>query len=208
MQDPLDASWHRLWHGLSAAGDGDAQRLDLLARHAEPWRHYHSQQHLRECIAAFEPVASQAVRPAEVEAALWFHDAVYELQGGDNEARSAALARQVLSAAGVAPAALDRIERLVLATRHDAVPADADERLLVDVDLAILGADEPRFAEYERQIRAEYAFVPQPVFDRKRGEILRAFLDRPALYATAHFRQALEARARMNLRRAIEGIGG
>ena len=46
-----------------------------------------------------------------------------------------------------------------MATRHAALPAGGDEQLLVDIDLAILGASAARFAEYERQIRAEYAFV-------------------------------------------------
>ena len=36
----------------------------------------------------------------------------------------------------------------------------ADEQLLVDIDLAILGADTARFAEYQTQIRREYAHVP------------------------------------------------
>ncbi len=36
-----------------------------------------------------------------------------------------------------------------MATCHTAKPADADQQLLVDIDLAILGAEPARFAEYE-----------------------------------------------------------
>ena len=36
---------------------------------------------------------------------------------------------------------------------------------------------------------------------RKRREILQGFLDRPAIYNTPHFHDALEARARNNLHR-------
>jgi predicted metal-dependent HD superfamily phosphohydrolase len=76
--------------------------------------------------------------------------------------------------------------------------------LLVDIDLAILGASEPRFAEYERQVRDEYAFVPEPLFYEKRRAILQSFLARPRIYSTRHFTNLLERRARMNLARAAQ----
>jgi predicted metal-dependent HD superfamily phosphohydrolase len=88
-----------------------------------------------------------------------------------------------------------------MATRHDAVPVDADAQLLVDIDLSILGAERERFDEYERQIRAEYAFVPALIFNAKRRQILRSFLDRPRIYSTPAF-SVLEATARANLARA------
>jgi predicted metal-dependent HD superfamily phosphohydrolase len=202
--DALHAAWARCWCGLGARGDGGAVLRDLLARHAEPWRHYHTLQHLRECIAWFERAGHLAAHPAEVEAALWFHDAVYALPGGgDNEARSAALAEHALGTAGVGAGVVERIRRLVLATRHDAPAEGGDAVLLVDIDLAILGAPPARFAEYEAQIRAEYAFVPEPVFREKRGAILRGFLQRPRIYGSAFFHDALEASARRNLERTL-----
>ncbi len=199
-------SWQRLWSGLGAGGDGHAARDDLLARHAEPARAYHTLQHLGECLAAFGLAAHLAEHPAEVEAGLWFHDAVYAPQGDDNEARSATLAQQVLSAAGVAPAPVDRVVALVLATRHmaaEAAPPTADAQLLLDIDLGILGATPERFAEYEQQIRQEYAFVPEPMFRTRRRAVLQHFLDRPRLYGTDFFQARLEERARANLARAV-----
>ena len=135
--------------------------------------------------------------------ALWFHDAIYDVKGAGNEERSAEWAHRALTGAGVTAAAAERVRQLVLVTRHDGVPGNVDEQVLVDIDLAILGAERPRFDEYERQIRDEYAFVPGFLFRRKRRQILRTFLDRPVLYSTAMLRERLEARARENLRRAI-----
>jgi len=66
-----------------------------------------------------------------------------------------------------------------------------------------LGAAENRFAEYEQQIRAEYAFVPGWIFRRKRRAILQKFLDRPRIYNTTYFYTSLEQQARENLRHAI-----
>ena len=59
---------------------------------------------------------------------------------------------------------------------HAARPATADEALLVDIDLAILGAAEERFAQYEAQIRAEYAWVDDALFRSRRREVLTGFL--------------------------------
>lgn len=200
------ASWQRLWSGLGARGDGHAARDDLLVRHAEPWRAYHTQQHLGECLVALASAAHLAERAAEVEAGLWFHDAVYEPRRDDNEARSALLAQQVLGAAQVAPAVADRVAALVLATRHlaaEAAPPTADAQLLLDIDLGILGAPAERFADYERQIRQEYAFVARARFDARRRAVLCSFLARPRLYGTDFFHDRLAGRARANLTAAV-----
>src|SRR5690242_4793748 len=99
-------SWSRAWRGLQAEGEGDAAQQLLLSKYAETTRKYHTQQHLSECLSLFAELMSHAEHPAEVEMALWFHDAIYELKRHDNEEQSAALARMVLSAAAVAPASI------------------------------------------------------------------------------------------------------
>lgn len=201
--DHLAVSWLRAWRGVGAIGDGDAVYQALLAAYNEPQRKYHTIQHLSECLAAFERVRHLALHPAAVEAALWFHDAVYDVKGSDNEERSAQWAISALKAAGAPTEAAELVGSLVLATRHTAAPVTIDEQVLVDVDLSILGADEQRFAEYERQIRDEYAFVPGFLFRRKRRAILQTFLQRTHIYSTEHFRGALECVARNNLQRAV-----
>jgi predicted metal-dependent HD superfamily phosphohydrolase len=201
----LHDSWRRAWPAVGASGSGEALRDSLVARYGEPGRAYHTVQHLQECLGWFERVADIAEHPAEVELALWFHDAVYDVRRHDNEERSADLARESLLAAGVAPEVAGRVASLVLATRHSAQPSGRDEQVLVDIDLAILGAEPARFAEYDHQIREEYAFVPPELYRSKRREVLQAFLDRPRLYATEPMHAALEQAARRNLRLAIEG---
>jgi predicted metal-dependent HD superfamily phosphohydrolase len=146
------------WAALGASG-GESLQTALLARYAEPHRAYHSRRHLDECLALFREFAHLAERPAEIEIALWFHDAIYDVHRHDNEALSADWARTAMLEAGAPADAAERVAALVLATRHSVAPATPDERLLVDIDLAILGAAPARFAEYEAQIRIEYAHV-------------------------------------------------
>ena len=204
-------SWRRLWSELGAPTQDIPMGLfnQLVAAHSEPQRHYHTLQHLRECLAHFEAAASLATRPAEVELALWFHDAVYDPQRQDNEDRSADWARRSVLAAGCGEEVAQRIQALVLATAsHEAPADDPDLQLLLDIDLAILAAAPARFAEYERQIRAEYAHVPEPLFRAGRARVLAGFLARPRIYATAAFHDALEQRARANLAGTIAALQG
>ncbi len=151
----------------------------------------------------FEETSALANHPAVVEMALWFHDAIYEVKESGNEERSADWARSELLAHSVAADLADEVHALVMATKHTAMPNTQDEKLLVDIDLSILGANESRFAEYEQQIKDEYSFVPKLIFNYKRKEILKSFLDRESIYSTELFKERFEGVARENLRRAI-----
>ncbi|VTU25805.1 hypothetical protein E5CHR_02070 [Variovorax sp. PBL-E5] len=199
----LHASWTEAWHELGADAPG-ALLSALMARYAEPQRHYHTLQHLGECLALLALHRAAAERPAEVALALWFHDAIYDVQGHDNEALSAGWARDVLGAAGLPAEVAERVHALVMATQHNAVPEGRDAELLIDIDLSILGAAPARFAQYEHQIRAEYAHISPAVFEPRRRGILSRFLERRPLYQTAEIRAAREAQARINLQAAID----
>ncbi|WP_285409776.1 N-methyl-D-aspartate receptor NMDAR2C subunit [Variovorax sp. efr-133-TYG-130] len=203
--EALRANWNAAWHALGVAAPDEALCAELQRRYAEPQRHYHTMQHLGECLAWFEREQALAEHPAEVALALWFHDAIYDVHAHDNEARSADWARQALLAAGVDAQAAERVHALVMATRHDAVPEGRDAELLIDIDLSILGAGRERFDEYERQVHAEYGFVPEEVRLPRRRAILQRFLDRKAIYATPRMHAQLEAQARINLQRSISG---
>ena len=93
-----------------------------------------------------------------------------------------------------------------MATRHEAVPRGVDAEILVDVDLSILGASRERFDEYERQVREEYAWVPDFLYRRERGKILKDFLARPRIFSTALFRSRYEEQARSNIGRSLERL--
>ncbi|MDH6593870.1 putative metal-dependent HD superfamily phosphohydrolase [Variovorax sp. TBS-050B] len=205
--DARRANWQAAWRALGVVAVDEALRAEIERRYTEPQRHYHTLQHLGECLAWFEREKAQAERPAEVAIALWFHDAVYDVHAHDNEAKSADWARDAMHAAGVAPEAAARVHALVMATRHDAVPVGRDAELLIDIDLSILGAEPARFVEYERQVHAEYGFVPPEVRRPRRREILQRFLARPAIYATPRMHALLEDRARANLARSIAALG-
>ena len=131
------ARWQRLWAALGASRSDDVLFGQLLAAWNEPQHHYHTQQHLHECLSQFELLRAAADHPAEIELALWFHDAVYDVQASDNEARSADWARSAMQAAAVGSEVIDRVSALILATCHQAEPQTSDEQLLLDIDLIL-----------------------------------------------------------------------
>jgi predicted metal-dependent HD superfamily phosphohydrolase len=201
----LDRSWRRAWSGLHLSGEGAETFQQLLAAYSEAHRKYHTLQHLSECVVALESVWAAVPHPAEVEMALWFHDSIYDTKRSDNEARSAAWANKTLSSVGASAESLEAVENLILVTKHDALPRTSDEKVLVDIDLSILGASEQRFAEFESQVREEYSFVPGFLFRMKRRAILRTFLEREHIYSTPHFYESLETSARRNLELVLNG---
>jgi predicted metal-dependent HD superfamily phosphohydrolase len=201
----LEESWNRAWADLHLKGDGATTYRSLLAAWSEKHRGYHTLQHLSECMVALDSIRALVPHAAEIEFALWFHDAVYNPKRSDNEAKSAEWAAATLSAAGASKDTTQQVERLVMVTTHDALPQTLDERFLVDIDLSILGSDESRFAEFEHQVREEYSFVPGFLFQMKRKAILKTFLAREHIYSTPAFRERLEASARRNLEQVVHG---
>jgi predicted metal-dependent HD superfamily phosphohydrolase len=178
---------------------------EILTRYSEPHRHYHTVQHLYECLREFETSKHLATDPLALELALWFHDAIYDPKRYDNEEASAAIARQKLKGV-ISEDAVAVVETLISATKHNFIPREPDAQLIVDIDLAILGQPVLRFDEYEIQVRREYEFVPEKVFYEKRAEILEQFLARPQIYNTSFFRDCYAAAARENLARSIKRL--
>jgi predicted metal-dependent HD superfamily phosphohydrolase len=178
----------------------------LTEAYAEPKRHYHNQRHIAKCLAEFDQACHLAQQASAVELALWFHDAVYDPRAADNEERSAALAERCLLENGMPVAPVEKVVKLIMATKHHGTNLNIDAGLIVDIDLSILGRDEKRFFEYENEIREEYAWVPENIFVPKRAEILEGFLSRGQIYATNLFRGKYERQARKNLAASLRHL--
>ena len=194
----------------------EAQRQALEAAYAVPARAYHSFAHVGEVMRQVAGVAQGPgwAQPREVWLAALYHDAIYEPGARDNEARSAALAREAI-ARWLPDAGIDagRVARLIeLTARHGQFapgdfPADAqgdDTRRFLDCDMAILGATPAAFDAYDRAIAAEYrGRVPGWLYRINRRRFLAALLRRERIYLSDDFHARLDAAARANLRRAL-----
>lgn len=204
--DPLIARWLGLSIFRPRSTLAESYGLQLLDRYREPHRHHHTLTHLRECLEHLDLFRPHLTNPEDVELALWFHDAVYQPTSKSNEKQSAALASAMLKRFRVPSARTHRIHRMILLTKHEEQAEGYDEQTLLDIDLAILGADPERYAAYETGIREEYRVVPQLLYRPARRKILTAFLSREHIYLTEPARVRWEAHARQNLSMALEAL--
>jgi predicted metal-dependent HD superfamily phosphohydrolase len=210
VQDMFEARWRRLTTGLGVDAAAARPVLDeLLAAYGDPARHYHDVRHITELLHLLDRHGRAIADLDAVELAVFFHDAFYVPTRSDNEAASAALARDRLSRLGVASGRIERVEQLVLATRHleQAVDgSDSDLAQLVDVDLAILASPRETYADYARAIRAEYSVFPDDRYRPGRRRVLQAFLARKRIYLTPHLHDQWEEAARANLAWEIDTL--
>lgn len=185
----------------------------LLEAYSERHRRYHNESHIDTVLSTFDTTREFASEPGHVELALWFHDAVYKIFSSSNEEDSAVWARDfVLSQSDSSLCDNQLLARdvysLIMSTRHNTMPERHDEKLIVDIDLAILGAPKSEYDKFEQSIRKEYKLIPWPVYRKKRIEILQGFLQRSHIYSLGHFRDGLEVTARSNLSDAIDNLQG
>ncbi|WP_155523760.1 N-methyl-D-aspartate receptor NMDAR2C subunit [Nodosilinea nodulosa] len=195
----LQARWLSTWRELNLPEPEPQLFGRLCDRYTESHRAYHTLQHLEECFYWFDCASGLAKSPGAVAIALWFHDAVYDPHRADNEERSAAWAVQAIERAGGSAPLRQSVYDMILATKYHAEPTSEDMRLLIDIDLSILGAPPGRFAQYEAQIRQEYGWVSDPVFCTRRTKIVEAFMARPSIFSLDLFPAQLEHQAQRNL---------
>jgi len=190
-----------------------ALKAELAGLYRAPGRHYHGLAHIEALLALAAEYRSALSDPEAVEAAIWFHDAIYDSRAKDNETQSADLARSKLTGR-TDETRIDRIIAMIEATATHEVPALADPdhvrdaALLLDMDLSILGAAPDVFDAYEQAVRREYDWVVEPAWKAGRAAVLKNFLARPHIFHTPEFRDRFEAQARENTARSVERLAG
>jgi len=176
-----------------------------------PGRHYHAWSHIEACLSEFAQAHFEAPRAALV--ALLFHDAVYVAGRRDNEALSAQLADEAMAAhCDASPDDRRAVTQLILltASHHAHGVLSNDAATFLDIDLAVLGADEATYGAYAQGVRQEYvpSAVSAEAFAAGRSSFLRAVLDQPHIYLTDWMRARREAAARINIARELQQVAG
>ena len=154
----------------------------LYMAYSEKHRFYHTVKHIEAMLKHFDAARELAQRPDELELAIWFHDAIYKPLSSKNEVDSAIWAKEFLYANDYDPSGVERVYSLIMATLHNGEVKSNDEKLIVDIDLTILGAPEVVYDEFERNVRNEYKLVPSFIYRKKRKELLKAFLAMDSIY--------------------------
>ena len=144
--------------------------LDRLAHELSPLITYHSLAHTRDEVvpAAEEFAAVEGVTGEDfllLCTAALYHDVGYVEQQHDHEAGSARIAATKLPGFGYAPAQIDVIVGIILATELSQQPRSLLEQIMADADLSVLGQTDylPRNAA----LRAELAVTGRPMTDAR-----------------------------------------
>lgn len=201
----LKTRWFDLCSNLSGDDETKSTVFNSLATlYSEPQRAYHNLKHIRSLIEWSENYRENIIDFQTVSFAIWFHDAIYDARGSDNEEQSANLAVAKLKFLKVSVAQIANVRQMILATKaHDFIGLNLDGKLFLDLDLSILGAKSGIYQAYSRAIRREYGFVPEPFYRSGRQKILQNFLAREFIYSTAVCREKFELSARENIEREI-----
>ncbi len=209
----------RLPVALQSEFRADSLRQLMAACYARPGRHYHTLQHLDQCLSelqallALAHVAAQLHEPRELAVALLFHDAVYDPAAEDSEEQSAKLCSEAapLFFPGLDLPLVTRLIRLT--SLHGRLPGrltlSEQDRLFLDVDMSVLGSPPGLYAAYREGVRREFEpWLGAQRFDLGRRAFLARLLENPHIYLSAHYQREREASARANLRAELEALGG
>src|SRR5690242_14685828 len=106
-------------------------RDELVRAYAAPERHYHNLAHIEAMLGLMHGYENALSDPQSVEAAIWFHDVIYDTRRHDNEAKSAELAASRLSGL-LNPDRIALIARMIRATAGHRVPEELDDAPRLD----------------------------------------------------------------------------
>ncbi len=209
----IRAAWRHI-----AGHHHDGYMDDVLIRYAEPHRHYHTATHIMFVLRHLHDVSrsSDVSLSPEVIAGALYHDAIYDARAVDNEASSADLAVADLAAIGWSSQRCGVVAALIMATAghlsdaHEVADSSddhpTDTTMLLDADLAILGADPGAYQAYVNGVRAEYAHIDDDQWRSGRSAVLHRFVERPRLFSTQYMHAAYEHRARANIEAELAAL--
>lgn len=204
-EETVRARWNELALQLALRCDVAGTWEYLREHYAQPWRAYHNLDHIADCLRVYQQVADKP--DAAMTAAILFHDVIYVMGAGDNEARSAAVATERLLSHGAALPFATEVGALIEATDHKRPPSTAKARLLCDIDLSILGAEPARYLAYADAILRETGMTPE-AFGPPRAAFLETMLARAHIFHTEAFRATHEPPARENMRAELRRLRG
>jgi predicted metal-dependent HD superfamily phosphohydrolase len=201
----MSRRWLKLTGSLGV--DEEAARrvfAGMAVRYNGDGRYYHILTHVGDLLDTAGGMRDLAHDYKTVQLAIWFHDVIYDARAKDNEVRSAEYARAALKELGMPERIITRVSNMILKTvTHESENEDRDALILLDADLAPLGADEEVFARQSYALRQEFGWVPEDEYKANRVRALGGFLSRERIYLTERMYEAREAKARSNLSQAI-----
>ena len=199
--------------------------IELLRLYDEPHRRYHSVFHPLEMLEMHSIGATRGLRidgyrqpemgvhREDFEEAILAHDCVYRIgqPKGWNERESLKAWGEITGRYDILRAGI--VGPLILATiTHNPDDVDCPEAWrplvahMIDLDMAPLGADPDEYDRNSANLKEEFRLggIDPEAYETGRRAFLEHTLGTPAIFFTSQFKDALEDKARANIRRALE----
>jgi predicted metal-dependent HD superfamily phosphohydrolase len=209
-QRTMQHMWEQLLQ-MFGVGQIEAQATCAALVHAysSPGRVYHTLEHIQAVLTWIELLHDYTTDLPALQLAAWFHDCIYDPHAADNEEQSAVYAQNMLTSLVLPAPTIQAVSQMILSTKtHVAEANQQDCHILLDADLAILGATVQQYDAYAQAIRQEYSWVPETAYKTGRAQVLHTFLQRARIYSTEFMHTALEVPARENMRRELASLLG
>jgi predicted metal-dependent HD superfamily phosphohydrolase len=202
----IPATLKTIWSGFVEPRHLEWTWKILDGLYSEPHRVYHNHSHILACLRLLLEVkfGPSVERPAML--ALLWHDAVYVPGDKRNEQLSAELLRSLGPVLSHVPAydVLEPACQAILATKtHETTINNPVDRIVIDIDMSILGSDSSVYDDYVRVVREEYAFVSDEAWREGRLGFLEGMRRRERLFQTNWAYGRFEQKARENIDREL-----
>ncbi|MFW9972282.1 MAG: hypothetical protein ACFFDF_19005 [Candidatus Odinarchaeota archaeon] len=219
-----------LWKDLVSKYSNDLDFIEKLykiieKRYISSNRAYHNLDHINLLLSEVKRFKNRIDDYDSVLFAIWFHDIIYNPQRENNEERSAKYAKRFLVKINYEKTRIQKVQDLIekldgewirkgekefiLRTKDHSIrngTEDKDIKLFLDLDLLILGMKREEFIKYAKNIRKEYEFVPDDIYNKERKKILNKYLNSQFIYKTKKFRELYEKQARRNIKFEIDNL--
>jgi len=221
MSTPLKNRWFDLFDDE----DVDNEQVisvyaNIISAYTEPHRAYHTLNHLEFMFDKLDNMLQIYMLSDDVDRkalylATWFHDFIYVTNFPENEAHpvneiaSAEYAVNSLKKIGMCDERLlDTVYHLIIATKHhepdESLPFDLLlQQILLDADMAILGADSHIYKKYVSQIEFEWSHIPQEKFHQGRSLFLTGMLQKSTIFYTEYMKELYNTQAIQNIKQEL-----
>lgn len=176
---------------------------EIEKQYSSKKRHYHTLLHLENLFGELEPIKEKLEDWNTIQFSVFYHDIIYKSFKSNNEEESASLAIERLREIGYPEKKIIKCKNQILATKAHNFD-DNDTNYFTDADLSVLGKDWATYAIYYQQIRKEYSFYPDFLYNNGRKKVLKHFLDMESIFKTEYFRNKYENQARLNIEKEFQ----
>lgn len=167
---------------------------------------HHKHLHIRDCLNELYEIKHLLEDADAVECAIRFHDIIYDPKSKTNEEDSALFAENMLRKRWCSEAFIEKVKKLILATKHDTAQTDNDTQYMVDIDMSVVGKEPKIYNQYKKDVRQEYYMATDDLYTFGRSQFLNGMLNKEKIFQTKYFADRYQKQAEINMTEELKEL--